>query len=380
MHIVHVIRDLDASSGGPSRSVPRLASIVAEKGGGEASLLFQNRGGPRADVEASAAQHIPLTGMSPWNGRASVNAALSALHRERPIDVIHSHGIWSLVNHWACRFARRHAIATVISPRGMLDRWCLRHKRIKKVLAMAAYQRGDLASADCLHATASHEAHAARELGLTTPCAIVPNGVDFDLDAESGSTAPARKKAVLFLGRLHPQKGLANLVHAWSQVEPSGWRCVIAGPDEVGHLAELKRLVAERGLADKFEFVGEVAGKEKGDLLRTCSLLVLPSYSENFGIAAAEALAHGLPVITTKGSPWRQVAEEDCGWWIDVGSEPLARALREATRESDAVLRDKGRRGQQLIEREFTWPSVAERMNRLYRWLLHQGPTPEFLA
>jgi glycosyltransferase involved in cell wall biosynthesis len=170
---------------------------------------------------------------------------------------------------------------------------------------------------------------------------------------------------------------LLNLVEAWAAVKPESWQVVIAGQDENGHQAEVEAAIRERQLQRDFSFVGPIDGPAKWDLYRSADLFVLPSHTENFGLAVAEALACGLPVITTRGTPWEDLATHHCGWWIELGAEPFAQALREATTLMDAERQEMGRLGHKLVADNYTWPAAARKMLAVYRWMLGHGERPE---
>ncbi len=125
-----------------------------------------------------------------------------------------------------------------------------------------------------------------------------------------------------------------------------------------------------------FQFTGPVEGQAKWDLYRRADLFVLPTFSENFGISVAEALAAGVPVITTHGAPWSALPQHQCGWWVPTGAAPLAEALREATSISDDARSAMGARGRQLVQQQFLWPKIAAEMRALYEWTLGLGPQP----
>ena len=151
---------------------------------------------------------------------------------------------------------------------------------------------------------------------------------------------------------------------------------VIAGSDETAHRAEVGAAVVKRGLIQTFEFVGPIDSKQKQALYQNADLFILPSYSENFGLAIAEALANQLPVITTKGTPWRDLIDRGCGWWQEIGVAPLARALREATELDDETRHKMGQRGRELVAMKYAWPEIAKKMKTVYEWLLGRGPQP----
>jgi glycosyltransferase involved in cell wall biosynthesis len=302
-------------------------------------------------------------------------AALRALCRERQIQVIHNNGLWLPCNHAAASVAASLKIPLITTPRGMLAPWSLAHKGWKKRLAWGLYQKRDIQRAACLHATAEHEYRHLRALGLRQPVAVIPNGI------EAPGTAPRKStdgpRTILFVGRIYPVKGLLNLVAAWGKVRADGWKIVIAGPDQAGHQAEVQRAIADAGLEGFFEFPGPVHDAAKWDLYRAADLFVLPSFTENFGMVVAEALACGVPVITTHGAPWAELGERGCGWWVEIGAEPLASALREATALSDAERRGMGARGRRLVEEKYAWPGIAKQMVSVYEWVLGGGPPPE---
>ena len=130
------------------------------------------------------------------------------------------------------------------------------------------------------------------------------------------------------------------------------------------------------GLESQVRFLGPLHGEEKDKALEGADLFVLPTHSENFGVAVAEAMAAGIPVITTRGAPWEVLEERDCGWWVDVSVDALAAALKDSTGSDAAKLGQMGRRGRQVARELFGWSSIAEEMERCYSWILGQGPEP----
>jgi glycosyltransferase involved in cell wall biosynthesis len=227
---------------------------------------------------------------------------------------------------------------------------------------------------------------------------MIPNGVELpSLSASDGERAGVRcaensvtqpstrnpqppLRTALFLGRIHPIKGLLDLIKAWVLVRPQGWRVAMAGGDENNHRAEVEAAIQALDLAADFSFLGPVAGDAKWSLYQQADLFVLPSHSENFGIVVAEALASSVPVITTRGTPWEDLVTHRCGWWTDNGPEPLAAALRDALNRTDEERHEMGRRGRQLVEQKYSWPGIAAQMHAVYRWVLGEGEKPECVA
>lgn len=294
------------------------------------------------------------------------------------VQIIHSHGIWTYPNFAAAAVARELGLPFMVSTHGMLEPWAWRHHAWKKRPIWWLWERRNLRSAAVLCATAQQEADALRAFGLRNPVAIIPLGVDLPPVSQRSEVRDQGSglRTALFLSRIHPKKGLLNLVAAWSQVRPAGWRMAVCGPDECGHAQQLKQAVAAAGLSDVFDFKPPVYGPEKEALYASADLFVLPTFSENFGIVIAEALAAGVPVITTKGAPWEELRTRQCGWWIDIGVEPLAAALKQATSLSDKERYEMGQRGRRLVEDKYSWPQVGREMLSVYRWVLGNGPQP----
>jgi glycosyltransferase involved in cell wall biosynthesis len=261
----------------------------------------------------------------------------------------------------------------------MLAADALRFGAWKKRIAWLLFQQRDLATAQAIHVTSAAEGEAVRSAGFRQPLATIPNGVALPsgLDAHHHRRHNGRRRRALFLSRLHPIKGLLNLVSAWAQVRPAGWELAIVGPDVAGHRSEVFSLIQREGLADSIAIHGAASDDEKWKFFQDADLFVLPSYTENFGIVVAEALGCGLPVIATKGTPWRGLVENQCGWWIDVGVEPLEQALKEATALSADQRHELGRRGREYVAANFSWDSVAARMRAVYEWMLHGGQAPD---
>lgn len=144
----------------------------------------------------------------------------------------------------------------------------------------------------------------------------------------------------------------------------------IVGPDEGGHLAEVKALVQRAGLNESCEFPGSAEGGALHWEYRNADLFILPSHTENFGMVVGEAMAHGLPVITTHGAPWQLLETEHCGWWVPVSVEGIAAALEDATRRSPEELAAMGARGRAVVEERFAWDRIAKEMIACYEWVL----------
>lgn len=381
---VSIIATLTRAAGGPTFSVAALCEAAANAGVKHSLITVRAPAGkPEHLPNPDLVETVRVKGFHFQRLRLfwspSFRSALIRHCRERGVQTIQSHGIWTQPNHIAASVARELGLPLVISTHGMLEPWAWRYHAWKKRPAWWLWERRNLRSAVVLRATAQQEVEALRALGLRNPVALIPNGVDLPPAIQRAvvkDQRPAVRNA-LFVSRIHPKKGLLNLVKAWSQVRPAGWRVVICGPDESGHAHEVKRTVAEAGLAGDFEFKAPVYDSERDALYANADLFVLPTFSENFGLVIAEALAWSVPVITTKGTPWQELHTHKCGWWIDIGVEPLAAALREATSLSDQERYDMGQRGRHLVEENYGWPKIGRDMKAVYAWVLGKEPRPE---
>jgi glycosyltransferase involved in cell wall biosynthesis len=265
----------------------------------------------------------------------------------------------------------------VVSPHGTLGKWALEHHRWRKKLVWWCGQQFALTRAACFHATAESEAEDIRRFGFRQPIAIIPNGIDIP-DKRRNETDERGFRRILFMGRLHPIKGLDRLIYAWSDIAHAhgGWELIIAGPEDyAGYQGELEGLVKRLG-APRVSFPGGIYGAQKSELLRRCDLFVLPSHTENFSMVVAEALAHGIPVIASKGTPWIDIDDHGCGWWVENSVEELRACLDKAMHLQQAVLKSMGARGHDWMERDFSWNTISIQFNHVYLWLSKNASRP----
>ncbi|NDC54413.1 MAG: glycosyltransferase [Planctomycetia bacterium] len=376
MTILHVVAGLPPAGGGLSELVPRVA-LEATRLGHDVTIATVTTASeplaPAAD-EATAggvkivrfAPSAPRVIFFSWAMRRGLEGLVAAA------DLVHVHSNWTFPVWWAARCARRAGKPLVMSPHGCLDPVRLAHSAWKKRLA-GVFDRRALRQAAAIHATSDAERNwIERYVGGRPRIAVIPNGVEL-LPLDRPAKPTDRMRQVLCLGRLHPLKGLDLLLDAWRLAagEMAGldrWQLVIAGPDEQGTRAALERHARSLGLANVV-FSGPLYAADKTRAFAAADLFVLPSRSENFGIAAAEALAAGLPLIATKAAPWSEI-HGSCGWWVDVGAEPIARALTAAMRLDDAERAAMGARGRALVEAKYQWASVGRAMTALYERLV----------
>ena len=348
------------SYGGPAFSVSRLATALTEAGA-EVGLWAP-------DQSARFTQLLPARS----SVRRLTGTEAEALDSFGKTDVLHDNGIWLPHNHRLTVLGESRGISRVVSTRGMLEPWAINHKRLRKNLAWCLYQCRDLKQARCHIATGEAEAQNLEHLGLGVPIATVPNGVDVPeerpprMSSGTERTVQGGPRTALFLGRIYPIKGLPMLVEAWARVRPEGWILRIAGPDEAGHQKRVEKAVTDAGLGQVVSFTGPLAYGLKTSAFFDAELFVLPTHSESFGIVVAEALAHGLPVLTTTGAPWSILPQSGCGWWVDATVDGIAEGLRQATLLDPETLWSMGAKGRALVSRQFGWKRIADLMLSTY--------------
>jgi glycosyltransferase involved in cell wall biosynthesis len=219
-----------------------------------------------------------------------------------------------------------------------------------------------------LHATSEEEARESERRLPGVETVIVPNGVEIPQTLAQRNGHHERRFA--YLGRLHPKKGIENLLDAYKKVQGSlggTTSLVIAGEGDPPYVQGIRNRIQELGLSETVRMVGHVAGDAKREFLENADVLIAPSHTENFGLVVSEALAHGVPVIASRGTPWSRVEEIGCGLWVDNDPESLASAMQ---RISSMPLREMGIRGREWMQREFSWDSLAAKMTDVYRNLL----------
>jgi glycosyltransferase involved in cell wall biosynthesis len=300
-------------------------------------------------------------------------AESEALDRFGETEILHDNGIWLLHNHRLAALAYRRGIPRVVSTRGMLEPWALSHKRFKKKVAWWFYQQRDLKLAACHVTSGEAEARNVRRFGFDVPIVTIPNGIDVPEEGycrvrleSDEAVRNGKERTALFLGRIYPIKGLPMLIDAWARVRPKGWHLRIAGPDEDGHQKQVERAVSAAGLDESVSFTGPIDPHMKTATFFDADLFVLPTHSESFGMAAAEALAHGVPVLTTTAAPWSILRERGCGWWVDPTVDGIAVGLRQATSLDPEALRAMGAKGRTYVIAEFGWKRIANLMLSTY--------------
>lgn len=304
-------------------------------------------------------------------------------------DVVHTQGLWMYFSFVNNAYAARTRTPYIISPHGMLDPWQLRQsfaKDLKKRVALALYERQHLQRAACLQALCESEYESIRACGLQNPVALIPNGIDLPSPAVFASGRPvpswheaASRRTLLFLSRLHPKKGLAELLAGWALTKPAqhDWQLVVAGTaaDEAYALG-LQAQAQQLGVADTVRFVGGQFGPDKEASLLAADAFILPSFSEGLPMAVLEAWAYRLPVLITDFCNLPEGFASQAAIRIEPAPASIAHGIAQLQALPSAARAQMGQRGQALVAEKFTWPKVAAATRQLYEWVTGQGEQP----
>lgn len=371
---MHTIPSISAEASGPSYSVVRLCEALAACPT-DISLVALDEAGT---APPPFVKRFPFRGPRRLGSSPAMRRWLDGEAAAGRIDLIHNHSLWMMPNVYPGWTAGGYRLPYVVSPRGTFTEYAMATGSKVKRLFWPLVQRPALAAVTCFHATSEAECGDIRRMGYRQPVAVLPNGID-EVDYEAPSDKPMR--TLLYLGRLHPEKGVETLLAAWARVqaEHPAWQLRIVGPGRPAYVEKVRRLAGELGLS-RCEFADAAYGDAKWAAYRDADAYVLPSPSENFGMTVAEALVAGRPAIATRGAPWQGLEQEAAGWWPHYGVEPLAAALDSALSCPREVLAGMGRRGRAWMLRDFAWTAIGSRMSDLYGWLLGRERRPDFVV
>ncbi|MDA0979260.1 MAG: glycosyltransferase [Proteobacteria bacterium] len=285
--------------------------------------------------------------------------------------ITHLNGLWMFPAWATLQWHRRTGRPYCYSIHGMLSPSALSYSKLKKCIAKAAFQLTALEQAGCLHVTSEAELSDCRNYGLKNAIALISPG----MKAQSIPDVE-KSKIVLFLGRMHPIKGLEALIKAWATAARTDWTLRLAGPGEASYVASLKQQVKALQLTN-VEFIDPVYGAARDRLMAESAMTVLPSASENFGMVVAESLMMGTPVIASTGTPWQGLIKHQCGAWVP--QNELSETIARLTLLEMEELQQMGQRGRSWILDEMNWSNITDKFLTTYRWLLQEADQPDWL-
>ena len=388
--VVQSVNDLAPDSGGPSRTVTSLSKGLIDLGVNTKLITNSNQ-------KSNLNNNLSLKNLILYRSDISffaplkeknLNLLLGKIFKEMKNNLIfHDNGIWLPSNNTICNFAIKNKVKLLISPHGMLEPWSLKYKKLKKSLAWNTYQKRNLRSADIIHACSEMEAENILKLNLKKPIAIIPNGIDQQIKnyiVNQVFCNGEKKdnyffKNLLYIGRIHPKKGLINLLLATKDLLiRENWRLTIAGFPELNHDIILNDFVKKNNLEDYVKILDPVSGKDLFDLYQSATYFILPSFSENFGLVVAEALNFGIPVIATKGTPWEILEKTNSGWWVQPKVQEIKKAINNAIllKESEYLIMSENAK---KLSENYNWEDISKRFLNLYIWMLGEGTKPDFV-
>jgi glycosyltransferase involved in cell wall biosynthesis len=306
----------------------------------------------------------------------------------RDYDILHTHYLFSFAPTCAAAIARQKKIPYIVTPYGMLTAWALAHQRLKKQI-YSIIERHNLNQAVAIHCSTPGELQDVCNYQVSNPSFVIPYGVHLQpLQPQAKQHLhraygiPDTTPIVLFLSRLHPKKRPDLLLEALHQLASLNhdFHLILAGSGEPDYLSYLSNLISSLGLQSQTSMTGFVTGKDKDLLLQGSDLFVLPSFSENFGIAIAEAMAAGLPVIITPDvqiAP--DIAAETAGLIVEGEVDALRGAIAQLLTSPD-LRHQLGENGKRLVSRRYCWSAIASNLSHVYRSIVNQQPLPQSLA
>jgi glycosyltransferase involved in cell wall biosynthesis len=293
-------------------------------------------------------------------------------------DIYHAQGVWIWNTYALDSAARQCGKPYLITPRGMLYPQDIKKSNtFLKKLSLKLHLLSDLNKAACVHVTCKEEMKHCRDLGVTSPIAVIQNPVeikDYPYNKEDNV------RRIGYLGRISKRKNIEGLIEAFHKLgnKAKDAELLIIGGGDIDYEQELKKLVVKYHL-NNVRFTGFLNGEEKDRALASCSVLAMPSEFENLGNVVLEALVRRIPCIATTGSPWEELETYHCGWWIPYTQTDITNAVSSALNATDEELQTMGLNGRKLMEERYSVETIAQKMKSLYEWILDRGPKPDFV-
>lgn len=298
----------------------------------------------------------------------------------REYDVAHIHALFSPVSSIAATIARLQNVPYILRPLGTLDPADLQKKRLAKQLYAHLLERPNIAGSSALHFTSDQEAKISERFGVNTIDWVLPLGVQLPEPEQNAEQLRSHynipnddRPILLYMSRIEPKKGFDLLIPALKTIaQDTDFHFILAGanPQDPDYAEAIKMQVEKAIGGDRLTCTGFVSGALKRDLLELSDLFVLPSYYENFGIAVAEAMSIGIPVvISDQVHIHTDITHSDSGWVCECNAESLARSLKTALQAPD-LRQTKGQNAAKFANTTYSWPAIAPQLIQKYETLL----------
>lgn len=383
MKILHVISSLAPDRGGAAEIIPYLC-IAAKREGAEARMLTfssSSYGGAVKIAEREGVSLITAPSLRGPIGRIFLSREFKRklLEQIAWADIVQVHGLWEAPDWHAEWYAKRLRKKLVVMPHGSLESARMKKGFLKKVVVSSLLDRRLINTSDLVLATADSEIEGIRKHGINARIDVIPLGLHIapyasampNLSLLESMGIPFGNKVLLYFSRITPIKGLDLLAKAWSKIgnDFRKWTLLIVGPDDRGYTEEIKRVFTSLCREGSFIFHGPVYKEEKISLLASVDALVLPTRSENFSIAVAEAMASGKPVVCTKGAPWSCLNEANAGRWVDIESDAIEKGIRSIFNLTQNERAEMGARARKWVSENLDWSVIGRRMKDAYNSL-----------
>jgi glycosyltransferase involved in cell wall biosynthesis len=387
MKILQIVPSISLIYGGPSQMVLGLAPALAKEGV-EVTILTTDSNGDSGQKPLD----VPLNHPVKQDGYQIIYFRCAPFRRYKfsldllywlkrhahEFDIAHIHALFSPVSSAAAVVCRQQKLPYILRPLGTLDPADLRKKKQLKQLYVAILERGNIASAAAIHFTSEQEAKVSARFGVSTRDLVIPLGVIPPVE-EKGEVRnqlgiPGDVPLVLFMSRIDPKKGLNLLIPALEKLLASGYNFhfVLAGtnPQDPSYEEKIKSQVQNSLLRSHTTITGFVTGKLKASLLEAADLFVLPSYYENFGIAVAEAMVAGIPVvISDQVHIYQRVLDSESGWVGTTDVQSLQGLLQQAL-QNPAECQRRGLNAQKYALQHFSWNAIARQTIQAYNQII----------
>jgi len=384
MRVLHVVSSISPEIGGPAKLVSEMAEALVQRGI-EVSVFASVKKEDERTIMKPAGVNLKLFRQSffaRWWPFYSPEYSMTIRREACMFDLIHIHELWHYPHYAAYKAAKEAQKPYIISIHGALDTWCLKYKSFKKKIYASLIQRPILRQASAIHAITAEEMRHIQAFGRSNRIVVIPNG----LNPEEFRNLPPKeqlqslypgvrgKKVILFLGRIHPKKGLDILARAFGKITAGrdDIRLLIIGPDTDGYQHKIEKILKREGVSDKVIFTGMLTGYGKLAALGGADLFVLPSYSEGFSMAILEAMICGIPVVITHQCHFPEVGEVKAGEIIQPDVSKLTKALIKLL-DNPQLCRELGENGRRLVLKKLTLNRIAAQMVKLYTDVLREN-------
>lgn len=368
MRILHS-GTLDVNAGGPAMSTYYTLYGLKQHGVEAELIMYPLSPNGRLQGEEVTVHYAK----APWEHKMAYAPSLkNEMEALGDYDIYHAQGVWQYPTYALVDVARKKGKPYLITPRGMLypQDICKSNKFFKE-LSLKWRLLDDLNRAACVHVTCKEEMVHCRNLGITSPIAVIPNPIEIRRYCEQKKDSIFR---LGYLGRLSPRKNVESLIYAFAELgnKANEAELLIIGGGDSAYENFLKAETLRLGLTN-IRFTGFLSGTEKNEALASLSVLAMPSEFENQGNVILEGLIRNIPCIATKGAPWEGLVTYGCGWWVEYSQAAITAAIDSALHTSEKQLAEMGRRGFRFVENNYSVEAISDRMLSLYTWILNQG-------